>query len=138
MVVVFYLIPLSSIIPFSSLSLLSSCTSWHLHHHFYQRCHTCLSDFYQFTHFFNSLTKNCMPTSFANIAISLIPAFLASTSHMGKRLITSTGYIPISINFLTNTCKVISFHLQKPLGNNQDLIRKQMLFGIVFHLLVYL
>ncbi|MFY9795398.1 MAG: hypothetical protein WAJ93_06875, partial [Candidatus Nitrosopolaris sp.] len=42
--------------------------------------------------------------------------------------------------FLTNTCKVISFHLQKPLGNslsctkyktiNQDLIRKQMLFGI--------
>jgi hypothetical protein len=45
-------------------------------------------------------------------------------------------YIPISINFLTNTCKVISFHLQKLLGNslsctfNQDLIRKQMLFGI--------
>ena len=38
--------------------------------------------------------------------------------------------IPISINFLTNTCKVISFHLQNIRPVNQDLIRKQMLFGI--------
>ncbi|MGB6530649.1 MAG: hypothetical protein WBF33_21285, partial [Candidatus Nitrosopolaris sp.] len=54
---------------------------------------------------------------------------------------STTGFllaIPISINFLTNTCKVISFHLQQPLVQNirpfnQDLIRKQMLFGIIYH-----
>jgi hypothetical protein len=32
--------------------------------------------------------------------------------------------IPISINFLTNTCKVISFHLQKPLGDEIATIDK--------------
>ena len=49
-------------------------------------------------------------------------------------------YIPISTNFLTNTCRVISFHSQEPPGIaflvqnirpvNHDLIRKHMLFGI--------